>query len=176
MIKRYEKRIDLHNDVNGIYNLGCYYARGESGLPQNHAKALKLWHIAAELGDSSSCYNIGNAFLNGRGVEADVNKAMYCYELAAIGGDANSRHNLGVYEELAGSHHRALKHYMIAVEAGDYDSLKEIKELYMDGSATKEDYARALRSYQEYLDEIRSDQRDEAAAVSNEWKYYQSAF
>jgi len=30
----------------------------------------------------------------------------------------------------------------------------------------------ALRAYQAYLDEIKSDQRDEAAAVSEDWEYY----
>jgi len=37
---------------------------------------------------------------------------------------------------------------------------------------TKDDYAKALRAHQSYLDEVRSDQRDEAAAHSDEYKYY----
>jgi len=176
MIKRYEKRIDIQNDARASYNMGCDFARGEIGLPQNHAKALKYWHQAAELGDSKSYYNIAMAYYFGRGMEIDRKKAKYYYELAAIGGDADSRHNLGVFEERDGNYHRALKHYMIAVETGDNDSLKIIQQYYMDGRATKEDYAKALRSYQDYLDEIRSDQRDEAAAARDDYKYYESAF
>ena len=42
----------------------------------------------------------------------------------------------------------------------------------MNGHATKEDYAKALRVYQAYLVEIKSAQRDEAAAYSHEYKYY----
>ena len=45
----------------------------------------------------------------------------------------------------------------------------------MDGDATKEVYTKALRSYQAYLDEIKSDQRDEAAAADDD-EYYESAF
>ena len=45
---------------------------------------------------------------------------------------------------------------------------------FSKGHARKDDYAKALRSYQAYLDEINSDQRDKAAAVRDEYKYYES--
>ena len=62
---------------------------------------------------------------------------------------------------------------MIAVEGGYNKSLKTIQQLYLNGYATKDDYAKALRAYQEYLEEIRSEQRDEAAAtLGPEWRYY----
>ena len=65
-----------------------------------------------------------------------------------------------------------LKHYMIAVRDGFDGSLNKVKELYSDGNATKDDYMKALQSYQEYLGEIKSAQRDEAAAVDKEYRYY----
>ena len=92
-------------------------------------------------------------------------KTRHYYELAAMGGDVNARHNLGVDdEEKEGNWDRALKHWKIAVKDGHGYSLKYIKELYMDGHATKEDYTKALQSYQSYLGEIKSVQRDKAAA------------
>jgi len=62
---------------------------------------------------------------------------------------------------------------MIAVGSGDDDSLRNIKQLYLDGHVAKDDYAKALRAYQAYLDEIRSDQRDQAAAFREDFKYYE---
>ena len=59
---------------------------------------------------------------------------------------------------------RALKHLMIAAEGGEPDSLKEIRKLYTNGHARKDDYTKALRAYQAYLAEIKSAQRDAAAA------------
>ena len=174
MIKRLQKRIKL-NDAQTIRNLGCYYESGINGLPQNRDKALELWRRAAELGDPTAYFNIGIAYKNGINVKKDEKKAIHCWELAAIGGDSKARHNLGAFEELAGNNHRALKHYIIAVEGGEHISLKKIRGLYTNGHATKEDYAKALRSYQECLDEIKSDQRDEVAATG-EYKYYESAF
>ena len=61
---------------------------------------------------------------------------------------------------------------MIAVKGGYANSLKEIKELYSDGHATKEDYTEALQSYQVYLGDIESVQRDKAAAADEEYRYY----
>ena len=174
-IKRLEKRMEL-NDPRAIYNMGCHYGRGDQGLPQSYAKALELWHRAAELGSAEAYHNIGIAYRIGRGVERDEKKAEHYYELAAMGGIVTARHNLGVVEGNKGNMDRALKHWMIAVKGGDYNSLKNIEILASGGDATKDDYANALRSYQAYLEEIRSDQRDKAAAFRDVYKYYETGF
>ena len=44
--------------------------------------------------------------------------------------------------------------------------------IYSEGYATKGDYEKALRAYQTYLIEIRSDQRDQAVAFSDDYRYY----
>jgi len=174
MIKRYKKRMDL-NDAEAIFILGCYYARGENGLPRNQAKALELWHRAAELGNALAYSCIGYAYTFGRGVEVDGKKAKHYWELAAMGGSAKARQNLGLIEAQAGNRKRAIKHWMIAASCGISKSLESIKSMYKIGDATKNDYAEALRSYQAYLDDIKSDQREEAAAYDNRFKYYESA-
>ena len=48
--------------------------------------------------------------------------------------------------------------------------------MYTNGKATKEDYTTALRAYQEYLGEIKSVQRDKAAAASERYRYYSSGY
>jgi len=170
LIEGYKKRVEL-NDAVAIYNMGSFYAHGQYGLPQNMAKALKLWHKAGELGHAKSYHNIGNTYLNSTVVEKDMKKARYYWGLAAIRGDVMARHNLGVSEESSGNMDRALKHFMIAAMGGQSDSLSAVKEMFMDGHATKDDYATALRYHQAYLDEIRSDQRDKAAADDENCKY-----
>ena len=66
---------------------------------------------------------------------------------------------------------RALKHFMIAVRGGHTNSVKRIQEMYMDGHATKDQYVNALRFHQAYINEIKSKQRDKAAALVGN-KYY----
>ena len=61
---------------------------------------------------------------------------------------------------------------MIAAGDGRNESVKNMQHLYKHGLATKEDYSNALRAYQKYLDEIRSEQRDKAAAADDQDKYY----
>jgi len=175
MIKRYEKRMSL-NDANAFNNMGSYYKDGDFGLPQNYTKALKYWHRAGELGYAEAYYRIACAYAMGRGVDVDIKKSTHYLKLCAMGGSDMSRFTLGYFEARAGNMDRALKHWKIAVEGGDNTSLKYIKMMHSNGDATKEVYAEALRSYQAYLDEIRSDQRDEAAAANDDYKYYDSSF
>jgi len=170
-IGRYEKRIEL-NDTYAIYNMGGYHARGLYGLSQNIAKALEFWHRAAELGSAEAYFCLGIAYDDGDGVERDMKKARHYWELAAINGDLQSRYNLGAREQNAGNFDRALKHLMIAAGSGCADSLDNIKQNHLRGHISKDNYANALRSFQAYLDDIKSDQRDEAAACKDYWKYY----
>ena len=170
LVAQAKKRMEV-DDAEAIYSLGSCYYNGVYGFPQNHNKALELWHRAAELGHAPSHFNIGIAYLNGNGVERDKKKAVH-YELAAMGGHVRARHNLGAIEFNAGNMDRAVKHHMIAAGSGYNVSLENIKQMFMDVQATKDDYAKALRSYQANLVEIKSAQRDEAAAFDDDYKYY----
>ena len=171
MVEGFKKRMEA-NDATAIYNAGCFYRDEAHGFPQNMAKALQLWHQAGELGDSGAYHNIGIAYHHGIGAERDEKKAWYYFELAAMGGNVKARHHLGASEQNKGNIDRGLKHYMIAIKGGNKKSLEDIKELYKVGHATKDDYANALQVYQAYLDEIKSEQRDEAAAYETKWTYY----
>jgi len=171
LMKSVMKRVEA-NDPVALMKHGTSYSERMYGFPRDYGKALELWHRAGELGDAEAYGSIGDAYENGRGVEVDEKKATYYYELAAMKGCTQSRYNLAIEEENAGNMDRALKHLMIAVRSGSSDSLNNIKELYEDGAETKEVYMRALQSYQEYLGEIISPQRDKAAAEYEEDKYY----
>ena len=93
-------------------------------------------------------------------------------KLAAIRGDAFSRHNLGKCEEMRGNFDRSIKHHTIATRLGDAESLDKIQTYFMSRLATKDDYKKALSNYQEYLGEIKSDQRDEAALFDERMNRY----
>ena len=168
--KRLQKRVEL-DDAEAIFRLGCNYRDGDDGFPQDCVEALDLFVRAGDLGSNKAYCNVGYAYDCGHGVDIDEKKATHYCKLAAIGGNVNARHNLGFYEKEAGNLNRALKHFMISAEEGHEYSLKEVQELYTNGHATKDDYAKALRAYQAYLAEIKSVQRDKAAAALND-RYY----
>ena len=66
-----------------------------------------------------------------------------------------------------GNYHRTKKHLTIAAMAVDDNSLDNIKQGYMSGHVTKEDYANTLRGYQQSQDEMKSDAREKALAARN---------
>ena len=124
---------------------------------------MELWLRAGELGDARAYCSVGYACDHGLGVERDTEKAKHYYELAAMGGDITARHNLGCVEGNAGNTSRAMKHFMISAAAGYDNSLNNIKECFVNGYATKDDFEKALRAHQASKDEMKSDQRDSAA-------------
>ena len=116
---------------------------------------------------------LGLAYFSGRGVEKDEKKAKHYWQLVAMKGHQSARHNLGIFEERAGNNDRALEHFLIAAGCGYDRSLKMIQQMYMHGNAPKDDYEKALQAYQAYLSEIKSDDRDKAAAYWEDYKYYE---
>ena len=166
IIERLKKRLEV-DDAYAFGMMGSHYDRGEYGLPQDSAKAFELYHRAGKFGYN----NVGHAYDTGNGVERDKKMARHYFELAAIEGNVVARYNLGGSEKNAGNYDRALQHYMIAVRGGDTRPVKYIQEMYMNGHATKDDYANALRSHQAYVNEIKSVQR-EASATHDGCRYY----
>ena len=79
-----------------------------------------------------------------------------------------ARFNLGYEEYYAGNHDLALQHWMISAKFGHEKSLNKVKHLFMDGIATKADYAAALLGYQNAVEKISSIARDEAKAWRRE--------
>ena len=65
-----------------------------------------------------------------------------------------------------GTMERAMKHYMISAGAGDDKSLKVIRDGFMDGNVTKDDFEKALRTHKEAADEMKSGQREAAKLVA----------
>jgi hypothetical protein len=85
-------------------------------------------------------------------------------------GNNLARCNLGCDEANDGKYDKALKHWLISCGRGHFDSFKNIRLLFMDGNATKEDCEMALNSYTQYINEIKSDQSNEAAAFDEQFK------
>ena len=67
---------------------------------------------------------------------------------------------------------RAVKHWIIAANLGHDGSIRELKNCYMNGYVSKEDFATALRAHQAAVDATKSPQRD-AAEASEEFRAFQ---
>ena len=160
-VRRTEKLME-RGDAHAFNQLARYYDDGTMGLPQDQAKANELYLKAGELGHAEAYYNLGCSYYRGDGVEIDMKKAKHYYELATINGDVAARNNLGMMEGQAGNHQRVKKHFLLAARAGHKGSLENVKEGYMHGFVTKDEYANTLREYQKSRDEMKSEARDKA--------------
>ena len=161
-------------DPDAIHFLAGQYIHGNLGLQKDEQRAVELLEEAAELGSIDALYNLGIAYEHGKVVQQDIAKAIHLYEKAATQGSAESRHNLGCIEANAamqghffastnlGSIDRAVRHFLISAKMGYEVSLDIIKMMFMDGDATKEQYAETLRGYHDAAEEMKSHDRDEA--------------
>ena len=164
LIKRLEKRMKSKN-ADSFYCLGNRYYKGDLGLTKDIKKAMELWSQGAELGSINAHFSLGQLFFQGHGVDIDANKAMAYMKVAAIGGHEHARVILGHIEDERGFKDLALKHFMIAAKSGYDDALKEVREGYKTGYVTKDEYANTLRAHQKTRDEMKSEQRRNAAGV-----------
>jgi TPR repeat protein len=131
------------NDATAFYTFGTAYLNGDNKMEvsRDQEKGLPFLLRAGELGSAKSYHQLAYAYMKGYGVEKDEKKARHYFELAAIGGNVGSRHNLGVL---------LLKPSSIIQDCRwiwKFFSLKVVKQLFMNGGlATREDYQQALSS------------------------------
>jgi TPR repeat protein len=156
--KRIMERIKK-NDPVAMTNMGKKH-RNEG----DYGKALQYYTKAAELGDAAAHGCLASLYDQGKGVEKDEKKAVYHLEQAAIGGHPQARFLLGAHEMKNGRFERSAKHVIIGANLGCEKSLKVIKDFYVEGIVSKEDYAAALRGYQSAVNEIKSAEREKGEA------------
>lgn len=139
--QNYMKRIQA-NDPVALLQMGnkCY---GEG----DYEGAFKYMTKAAQSGSIEAHFLLGSIYHLGQNVEKDVEKAVYHWEEAAIGGHSGARHNLGCVEWESERYNRAVKHFIIAVKLAFHDSLSFLKRLYAEGHTSKEDYDAAVRVF-----------------------------
>ena len=152
--KRMMKRIKA-NDPVALTQMGV--DRHDEG---DYDVAFEYLTKAAELGDVGAHFKLGMLRYGGKGVEKDEKKAVYHFEIAAIGGHPLARSMLAVIEGRNGNIERSVKHLIIAAKLGYEDSMKALWKYYSLGNITKEELDATLRSHQAALDAMKSEQRD----------------
>ena len=109
------------------------------GLEKDTTRAFELWSEAADLGSGMALYKMGFAYYHGDGgLEQDVARGTRYWELGAMQGSAESRHNVGVFEGVKGNHDRAVRHLEISAKIGYKQSLDVIKELFAKAPACRQ--------------------------------------
>jgi TPR repeat protein len=155
--KKLMERIEA-NDPVALHQLG-----GERFNEGDYEGAFEYLTKAAELGDNAGAhYRLGLMYEMGNFVDKDEEKMVYHWEKAAIGGHLGARNNLGVFEAENGNMKRSVKHFVIAANLGDEDSMKGLWRHNSEGNITKEELDATLRTHQAAIDGMKSPEREAA--------------
>ena len=156
----YMKRLEA-NDPFAMIQLGVQ--RKKAG---DLSGAFEYYTKAAELGNLDAHYNLSLTYQHWDPVEENRKAKLYHLEVAAIGGHADARYDLGYFEAINDRQNRAIKHWIIAANQGCDKSLDILKKNYAnDGSVTKDEFASALRGHHAAVKATKSHQRKEAEAA-----------
>lgn len=167
VVKRVNKLVDAKNrDAYRI--LARCYLHGIKGIPQDFEKAVELLIHGGKLGSIFCYYELSNCYQTGQGVNKNMKKAKHFMELAAKGGLAIARYNLGCFEWQEGNTNQAMKHWLIAASAGHDKALENVKRVYTAKGtfATEDQFEKASCAHKSAKDEMTSDNRRSAAAWS----------
>ena len=150
----------MHHIGASCYREGDYKSAFEylTKATHRHDGDSSVWNAEAHL-------RLGHMYFDGKGVEMDPHEAQRHYEAAAMQGHPNARHILAMAEEMKGRIDRAVKHFVINANLGYDKSIQALMKHYKDGAICKDEYARALRSYQAAVDATKSPQREAALKI-----------
>lgn len=157
-------------DADAFFTVGTSYMYGDSegrcdGVSQDINKALEMMLRAIELGSIEAHNKIGILYSDGKYVAKDPKKMMYHFQQGAMKGCEYARYHLGCEECKMGKMDRAMKHWVIGATMGHKGSLDNVKAGFTKGIVTKPQYESALRGYQAYIDESKSEKRDKVAPM-----------
>ena len=155
-----EKMLEKRMEVNDPFAIRG--AAGRCWKEGNFTECFKYMTQAAKGGDMEAHQQLAHMYLEGEGVEENMNKAIYHWEEAAIGGHPMARMSLGVVEGDCDSHERAMKHFTIAANHGLDAAVQHLKEGHERGYVSHADFEEALRAHKAAVDATKSPQREEA--------------
>jgi enhanced entry protein LpnE len=149
------KRVEA-NDPASIYVLAGFHYDGFGGLQQDQSKAMELYAKAAERGCSEAHSHLGNVYHKG----ANMKKAKFHFEAAAMAGHEVSRNILGNMEYDSGNVERAIKHWTIGASAGNYMAMHHLITCFKKGFVGRESIDSVLAAYKASCAEMKSKARD----------------
>ena len=137
-----------HGDALAQFMIGLMYDNGEA-LPQDDAKAVSWYRLAAEQGDARAQYHLGVMYDDGRGVAQDDVEAVWWYRLAAEQGEATAQLALGVMyangRGVAQDYAAGARWVGLAAEQGHAQAQFILGFMYDSGDGVPQDAAEAMR-------------------------------
>ena len=130
-------RMAEQGDAVAQYNLGFSYAYG-TGVPQDDARALAWYRLAAEQGLDAAQHHLGVMYANGEGTTQDFDEAVRWLRMAAAQDYSTARYHLGVMyangDGVPDDEAEALAWFRESAEEGDVPAQYMLGVMYADGA------------------------------------------
>ncbi|PAF53920.1 hypothetical protein BKH42_03950 [Helicobacter sp. 13S00482-2] len=127
----------------------------------DYKSAFKFFTQSCDQGNPAGCFAIGTMYMNGVGIQTNIQKAQRYYEMGCSGGDATACANLAMiydYQKNADQNdkEKAAQLYMTGCQGGDVLACNNLAWMYANGEGVPKDYFKSLQYYK-YACEAGSD-------------------
>ena len=153
-----ERKIPLDNAETGNSmtspktSKDLLYFGMEAAKKGDYSAAFNFFTQACDNGNPAGCFAVGTMYMNGVGIQTDIQKAERYYQLGCSGGDATACSNLAMiydYKEQASASdkEKALQLYMTGCQGGDALACNNLAYMYANGDGVQKDYYKAMQYY-----------------------------
>lgn len=137
------KKRALDNDPEAVYRYALWFIDNKQ-----YSQGLSMLHLAASQGNVDSHAELGRIYATGDGIDEDLIKAKYHYEMAAASSHNQALHALGSLYEYKGKLETNLAlsfaYHLRAAKAGNYRSMGCVAKQYFHGFGVDKDVDKAL--------------------------------
>ena len=124
---------------------------------------MELFQKAAEAGNANAMNELGSVYVNGQGVERNIERGVGWYEKAAQSGSTAAMENLGSlyengygveqdYEKAEEWYRKGAERYRKEAEAGTVAAMASLGKCYINGKGVTADSEEALRWFTKSLE------------------------
>lgn len=148
----------LRGDVVAIEDLADNYMEGGLGLNKEVAKALKLYHVAADLGSAYCHTKLAFFYSQGKhGIKVDTKRAKMHAKVAVKRNDPEAR---WILADLEAEEALAMRHCRLGAAAGNKLIMDNVWKMFYNGKMSKDDLEDTLRKYHDSCKGMNSEERE----------------
>lgn len=119
---------------------------------QDYQAAFDFFTKACDNGDPAGCFALGTMFVNGIGIQSNMQKAQRYYELGCSGGDPTACSALAsIYDKkrdaTLSDKKKAIEFWLTGCSGGDLIACNNIAYSYANGDGVPKDYFKAMQYY-----------------------------
>lgn len=112
-----------------------------------YSKAIRIYKKNIK-SDGNACYELGNMYHNGYGIEKNLEQAKYYYKSGALLGDINAAWKIGLIYKDEMEYADAFKFLLKSADGGQGMAMYELAKLYENGLGTSYNKDKAIEWYQ----------------------------